>query len=432
MPKRFAEWFRDCATYTAWPQMPRAHGPFGKDRLTRAERTFMAGIPLFVNVQTRSAIREAHELGGRALSYLSFMDTYVHTEGFENGTARVAWDPGTPQMLLLDRDGRFRNTQMDSTWRMWRYLVCSNTREYVEAALEMVHRQMKMGADGLFIDNSGRREPCYGHGLPVGFSDHYRQVMAAIPTWDDSGMRGDKTPEELHRRGVAPGYRKGNARIEALPRHRHIYPDRSHDYAYTRLLEKVRKAVRSYGRDKVVLVNGHATTEHADGLMLESYIYSWAWKGPRQDWQSLKRDARELRRRLGDRTRVLALSYLGTTGRAVAEDALFACGAASLFGYLWSDYGTFKGPLGDRLRRLDLGRRITKPRATGDLDHAFFERGLVAVNGGTRRRAATLPAPPGFAAPALVNLIDGGEVLRRQDAFRVVVPAAGGRILLQG
>ena len=39
------DWFRTCATYTKWPQMARAHGPFGKDKLTRGERGEMAGVP---------------------------------------------------------------------------------------------------------------------------------------------------------------------------------------------------------------------------------------------------------------------------------------------------------------------------------------------------------------------------------------------------
>ena len=99
-------WFGNVLTYTAWPQMPNAHGPFGKDRLTPAERKSLCGIPLFFNVQSKVAIDEAHRLGGRALSYLSFMDTYVHTAGFENGTARVPWDPHKAQMLLIDKTGK--------------------------------------------------------------------------------------------------------------------------------------------------------------------------------------------------------------------------------------------------------------------------------------------------------------------------------------
>jgi len=62
-----AAWFRACATYTGWPQMPGAHGPFGKDKLTSGERRFLAGVPLYVNVQTKRAIREAHALGGRVV-----------------------------------------------------------------------------------------------------------------------------------------------------------------------------------------------------------------------------------------------------------------------------------------------------------------------------------------------------------------------------
>ena len=431
MAKRIAPWFKECTTYSNWPQMPKAHGPFGKDRLTSRERKFLGGIPMFFNVQTPNAIKEAHELGGRALSYVSFMDTYVHTEGFENGTARTPWDPDRPQVLLLDRDGRFCNTPMDGTWRMWRYLVCSNTRDYVEAALEMVHRHMKDGADGLFVDNSGPRRPCYGHGLPSGYSEGYRQVLSAIPSWKNRDLLESKTPEELYALGERPDHRKGDPRVDSLSVHRHIYPGESHDYAYGKLLEKVRKAVRSYGPDKVVVLNGGwPFAQCADGVMLESFVFSWAWKGPRMDWAAIKERHIGLVPRFQDGTRGVALTYLGRTKRTVAEDALFACSAAILCGYLWSDYGSYREKLGDTLRRLDLGGRLTELGSSESVDYSFFEKGLVAVNGGPRKRTVALPIPEKFGPASLRNLIDDSMVARDGDAYRIAIPAHSGRILL--
>jgi len=53
--RHIAPWFRRVATYTAWPQMPRAHGPFGKGALSAAERARLAGLGLFLNVRTPTA-----------------------------------------------------------------------------------------------------------------------------------------------------------------------------------------------------------------------------------------------------------------------------------------------------------------------------------------------------------------------------------------
>ena len=430
MAARIPGWFRQTTTCTCWPQMPDAHGPFGKDKLTPAERRAMKGVPLFFNVQTAGAIGEAHAIGGRALSYVSFLDTYVHTEGFENGTARVPWDPKRPQILLMDREGRFVNTTMDATWRMWRYFVCNNTREYVDMALAMVHRQMKRGADGLFIDNSGYRRPCYGHGVPVGYAQKYRSVCAAIPTWPKGSPEG-KSPEDLHRLGVQPRFSVADPGIRGLPVHRHIYPGKSHHYAYTRLLEKVRKVVRSYGSDKIMLINGETWADSADATMIESYLYSWAWKGLSGPLCDFRAQAERWAPYLRSGRKVLALSYFGNTDRAVSEDVLHAWSAAMLSGFMWSDYQTCGGKLGRLLRRLDLGRRLTGLERIGPVDYSFFEKGLVAVNSASRRRAVEIPIPAVARRPALVNVFDRHKVTQHGGAFRIAIPAHGGRTLIE-
>jgi len=425
-------WFKNVATYTTWPQMPNAHGPFGKDKLTSQERDALRGIPMFLNVQTESAIREAHKLGGRALSYVSFKDTYVHTDGFENGTARVSWDARRPQILLVGKDGRFINTPMDGTWRMWRYQVCCNTKEYVEMALDMVHRQMQRGADGLFIDNSGPRSPCYGHGVGVGYDDHYRQVCAAIVDWENPELLEQMTPEELCCQGVKPSLPKLDY-IENLPVHRHIYPRESHDYAYTKLLQKIYKTVKSYGRDKVIVLNGgHQFAGYTDALMFESYIYSWTHKGPSLSWLELKERAEN--RAPGFREngiRALALSYLGKTLKSVTEDALFSFAAATLFGYVWSDHGTCKDKLGDALRKLKPGKRLTSLLSCGPVDYSVFSNSLIAINGEKRKRTVALELPRSFRHEKLLNLADNTEIARKENVVHITIPANSGRVLVK-
>ena len=421
-------WFRETLTYTRWPQAPNAHGPFGKDQLTPAERRSLRGIPLFINVQSASAVREAHALGGRALAYISFLDTYVHTAGFENGTARVPWDPRRPQMLLLDDRGQFRNTPMDSSHRMWRYLICSNTAEYVAMALDMVRRQMDEGVDGLFIDNSNARRPCYGHGAPVGYSKRYRQVIAGIPDWPQPQVAAKTPPEQLYRRGIEPHYHTDIPGIGELPRHRHLYPGRSHDYAYERLLEAVARVVRGYGKDKAVVVNGCRGNRIADGVMLESYLYSWAWHGPQRDWLQRTGEGVQWRAFVAKGGRPLALSYVGRSDREPIADAFHAAATAFVNGFLWSDYHTCADARADALRRLRLGKRLTAPAMPGEIKYACFEGGLVAANQGTRRRAVEVPLPGRFHAGHLRDLMTGDTIARGGNSVRVVLPPRSGWI----
>lgn len=432
MARRNTSWLFQTPTFTSWPQMPAAHRPFGVDVLTNAQRRALSGVPVFLNVQTPNAIRQAHKLGGRALSYVSFMDTYVHTDGVENGTARVPWDPRQAHMLLVDRDGRFINTPMDGTWRMWRYLVCNNTAAYVDLALDMVRRQMEAGADGLFVDNSDPRFPCYGHGVHVGFDQRREQVCAAMHPWPSPGPADRLSPEALHRRGLRPAEPTQDPGIFNLPVHRHLYPTLSHDEAYCRLLDRVRRLVRSYGPDKAVVINGETVeqfADHVDGIMLESFFYAWAWKGPRGTWADRKRQAEKWAPYMRRGGRVLALSYHRNPGRPVEEEAMHACAAAMTLGYMWSDYGTCPGALGLALRRLNLGPRLTNVLTRDGVDYAVFADGLTVINPSGRSRAIDVPVPAAFAHAALKNLADGRFVRRHNDTFRVAVPPCGGRVL---
>jgi len=421
-------WFRDISTFTSWPQAPKAHGPFGRDKITPDERRRLQGVPLYINVQGERGIREAHRLGGRALSYLSFMDTYVHTAGFERGTARVPWEPRKPQSLLLDAQGHFANTSMDSTWRMWRYQVCDNTREYVASALAMVREQMRRGADGVFVDNSSPRELCYGHGFPVGYSERYRGVITAIPRWPDPQLPGRKSPEELYRMGVRPRFKFYDRSIRELPKHRHIYPGRSHDFAYEQLLKKVLRLVRSYGRDKIVVVNGHTRPLFADGAMLEGFIYSWGSKRARKNWLQVKAEAASWRPYFARGGRVIALSNIGYTSRPPDEEALFSFAAATLLGYLWSDYGGLKSEVGSALRTLRLGKGLTALTRAGAVEYRFFERALVAINDDPRRRSVSVPACRRFGFSRLRDLADGHEMKCANNSWPLSLPAHSGRV----
>jgi hypothetical protein len=195
------------------------------------------------------------------------------------------------------------------------------------------------------------------------------------------------------------------------------------------LLRKVRRVVRGYGRDKVIVVNGAAMADEADAVMVESYICSWTWTDRKANRSEL---AAKWAPYIASGRKVLALSYVGHTPWGAVEDALYCYAAAMLSDFMWSDYGTGTGKVCARLRKLNLGRRLTEPAKAGEAEYAWFENGLAAVNDGRRRRVLWMEAPPalrrrwGRAAPR--NLIDGRKLDRRGDAFRLELPAHSGRV----
>lgn len=422
--KSTPHWLRNIATFGSWPNVKRAHRPYGATKINAAERRERECVPLLMNVQDRDAIRDAHRMGARALSYLSFYDTFVHTAGFENGTARVPWDPQRPQILLLDEQHRFVNTPMDGSWRMWRYLVCNNTREFIDMALAIVHEQMRRGADGIFLDNADHREPCHGHGVHVGYSPRYRMVCTAMPEVRErlrSRAAKDGNPHHGGRRGVPAS----DVSLKEMPRHRHVYPDSDHDHAFVKLLQKVRQVVRSYGHDKVLLVNGPTFAAQADGGMLESFIFSWVGRGRRQTWPEIKRAAEKWAPYLRDGGTIQALSYLGCTDRSIEEDAVYAYAAAKLCGYMWSDYQTGKSHLCRRLRGLNLGRSLTPMLGNETINYRVFARGLVAVSEAPRSRTLSLELPPSQKAKDFYDLYGKRRVEAIDGRIRLTVPARG-------
>jgi hypothetical protein len=417
--KNTPAWLKNTATFGCWPGSGRT--------ITEAQRGKCKDVPLLMNVQHEKAVREAHRMGARALSYLSFYDTFVHTDGFEGETERVPWDPKYPQILLLDKENRFVNTPMDGSWRMWRYLACNNTKEYTDRALAMVHEKMRWGADGIFVDNADHREPCYGHGVPVGYSTQYRMVCTAMPAGgEESGERLSETnPHHGRQRSV----QVWDPAMKVLPRHRHLYPDHDHDYAFVKLLEKVRKVIRSYGRDKVMLVNGATFAEHADGGMIESFIFSWAWKGRFHTWPQIKQGAKRWEPYLRSGGTIQALTYLGRTDQSVDQDAVYAYAAAQLCGYMWSDYQTGQGPLCRQLRSLNLGRALT-PMLGGNegVNYRMFERGIAAVNDSPRARSLNVQLPRGQKEKAFHDLYGKYRVEAANGRIKPTVPALAGAV----
>lgn len=255
-------------------------------------------------------ITVAHNLGIRVLTYCSFYhappNTVHQNANVYDHPDWVCIQPnGSPGLSAFIYAGEARWVTM-----------CPNSIGYRKYVLSTAQMLMDQGADGLFIDN--------GH-------------------------------PDL----VCEGPRFG--------RHNHIYPDQDNTYAYRRLLEDVQALVKSYGQDKVTVVNPGSPRDEwmgaCDGQMLESYICSWAWDNRwteekilacQKQWgSSPERDAP-----------VIALSYLGYTKNLVRDDAFYTYAWAKLSGFIWADWFTGKTTSSD-LYKVRVGQP-TGPMQTFD------------------------------------------------------------------
>jgi len=390
------DWLRNTAVVNNWD---RGRGT--------ADETRLAGIPLLINVQQKDWIEDAHRKGFRGISYTSCMDMLIDPSANKSG-GRMLLTPETANGLLIDKDGRFVDTLMDGTRRLHRKLVCPNSTTYVEKMLQYLQTVMEQGMDGLFVDNvSEPRVECYGQGMRVGYSSRYHTVLAE-----------------------SPAVKFRDPRLTDVPVHTHLYPDQNQSYAFRQLLLKIRKMVKTYGPDKIMVINGGLPyADCADATMIESYVCSWAWKGRRQNWQQLKELAQKYAPYIGRGSAVIALSYFGETQATVKDDAFFSYAAARLSDFIWSDYQTLNDNPATVLYRASLGPPSTSLQAAApDVEYRWYRSGLVAINGTDREASLTVAAPDARSFRSLTDLYEGRDTPVSDGKVKLSVPAQSGRV----
>ena len=114
---------------------------------------------------------------------------------------------------------------------------------------------------------------------------------------------------------------------------KHIFPWATHDFAFDKFLQMIRRTVKSRGKDKIIVLNSGIGTpfqKNGDMCMWESFIYSWAWKGRRATWDQVKAAAKANEWYTKAGRRILALSYLGNTEDSIKDDAFWAFTAARM------------------------------------------------------------------------------------------------------
>ncbi len=397
------KWLQEAEIINEWPRSPQGSAS------PTLEGQDLGKIPLLTHIPcSKSAIEEAHRRKIRVLIYAAFMDTLYGGEGY---TGRPLYRDKDADMLLIDKDGRFMNTVMDGTYRMNRYLVCANSKKYLDKALDYVKSLMDMGADGLFIDNVGPRESCYGHNLPVGYSQRYKTVIVPWP-----GMKKQYDKE-----------------INRLPVHKHLYPNKDHNYAFARFLEKIRDVVKSYNPENVVILNGGGLPEeggfaqYGDGTMIESFICSWAWNKRQYTYTSALKMVEAYKDYLARGKVVVALSYLGYTPYGINEDAFYCYVFARLAGFIWADGYTIGNNQAKVLYSVKLGRVLEEAKEKEGVFYRVFQDGIVALNDSSKVKNLRVNLPKEGSANGARDLFSGLEIPLK-DGFKV--PANSGRVYL--
>ena len=346
----------------------------------------MEGVTLISHVpHCREAFEYAHAKGFRAIPYVHFLG--IHT----NYSDQDVFYFEHPEILLKDEEGRWVNTPMDQSFRLHRFLTCANSPSYWKLSLAYVRKMMDMGADGVFIDNVGRRRPCLG-----------------------------------------PRFNSRRSSPEFDPYvHEHLFPGATHDYAWDRMLQAIRALVKSYGEDKIVLLNsgiGTGVQKDGDACEWESFIYSWAWEGRRHTWQDVKESARSNEWFLKAGRRIVASSYLDRSRPEVKDDAFWAFSAARLVDYIF--WEGLEGTGAEILYRAHLGKGRGSLQESEGVAFRLFERGVIVLNDSMNDQVVRVPVPDDLAR--LVDAFDGARLVQAASGqITVQVPKKKARVYLE-
>jgi hypothetical protein len=347
------------------------------------------GVSLISHVpHSATAFSQAHRQGFRVIPYLHF--TCIHSYYADQDVFLFQH----PEIVIRDANGRWVHMPMDGPDRLFRLMTCANSPSYWKLSLDYIKKVMDWGADGIFIDNVSKRQECSG-----------------------------------------PKFTKLNPEFEPYV-HEHLFPDATHTYAFDRFLQTARKLVKSYGNDKVVVLNSGRGTElqkNGDSSMLESFVYSWGWEGrkPQKSWEDAKEKAKEYAAYVNAGRRMIALSYLNPAVIEVKDDAFWAFSAARLVDFIW--WAALEGTGAEKLYKAHMGRGLQEFREQNDIAYRSFENGLIVLNNSQKDCKMKISLPPEFSQKKMFNLYEGNRLVKiARNQIEVNVPAQKARVYLTG
>ncbi len=368
------------------------------------------GVPLISHIpHSKAAFKQAHEQGFRVTPYVHFLDIRVNL--IDQDVALIQH----PEIILKDNEGHIKHTPMDGTYRLHRVLVCANSPSYWKLSLKYVKKLMDWGADGVFVDNvHSRRDPC----MAPKFNEKYDTKGDIYP-----GYRPWQHPS------LEPFHILYNPEFGRY-KHEHLFPNATHDYAFERFLNAIRVLVKSYGKDKIVILNSGVQTpfqKYGDISMWESFIYSWAWKGRGATWEDVKKFAKDNEYFTSRGKRITGLSYLDKNSKTVKEDAFWAFVNARLVDIIWWSY--LKDTGAEALYRVHLGKPSGKFVENGKLVYRVFSDGIIVLNNSLYPKKISFVVPAQFKHKKLYNIFNKNKrVSLRGKKFKFHMPANSGRV----
>ena len=396
-------WLREAGMFNGW------YFPWNQDHFDRVK-----GFPLIVtNTHSREVVEQLQGRGVRVAFYSGFYvlqdlaamkrkqaagmvvpeeleiyDLYYNSDFYNlmDISRRPEWiwvgEDGYPREELAayeDKEGASKQ-------------VCPNTPGFREAALEATKAMLDLGADGLFLDcvENHRRKRCWG-------------------------------PE--------------------FQLHTHVNPELDDNETWVRLQEEIYALVKSYGEDKVLMLNGGGGTSeylrHADAFMLESFMLTHVSTRRWQTWAQVRKRAQEVEPIIDAGKVPLALSYVGYTSRGMDEDAFYAYACARLFGYSWADWFTLADARSTLLYRLRLGAPKGEMLESNGIFYRLFEDGIAVVNPSFEDRELKAKTGFTFLRELLTNRRyaphdeSRGMTLDTKE-LQAIIPAESGRVFING
>ena len=349
------------------------------------------GVPLISHVpHSEKAFEEAHKQGFRVIPYVHFK--CIHSFYADQDVFLFQH----PEILLKDKNGKWVHIPMDGSERLYRFLTCANSPVYWKLSLAYVKKMMDWGADGVFIDNVGLRNACFAPDFNV--------------------------PETSSKR---------NPEFHPYT-HEHLFPDATHDYAWDKMLQAIRILVKSYGDDKIVILNSGMGTpfqKNGDCCMWESFIYSWAWEGRRHTWVDVKKRALDNEWFINAGRRITALSTINPSRKEAKDDAFWAFSAARLVDFIW--WASLNGTGAEILYRAHMGEGLEPFREINGIVYRAFENGIIALNESEEDQNIEISVPAGLQTKRLLDLYNGSEVVQvRNKKVKVTVPKMSARVYL--
>lgn len=298
-----------------------------------------------------------------------------------------------PEWCLLREDGQIRRPFDDPNYRSHFQQSCCNHRDLMAAYRRGVQNLMELGAGGVFVDNVHPYPECFGHKLGL---------------------------------------------------HTHDWPDKTNADCYKLILDAVYETVKSYGNDRIVILNpGGPRQEYfasADCVMCESFLWRSACDGDQTPFSVSRRwEPRTWTELLDMRARwqpsdkhgpaIAPLTYLPDPADE-AQHAFFAYAAAKLAGFdQWTGTCAKRRDILRRLYRVETGDATSSIVEADGIAYRQFQNALLVCNHSDRTVTTRIPLPPAFTTD-LVELFGLQPVPVANNEVVLEMPAESGRVIV--